>query len=73
MGFFSCGERGYSLVVLCRPLIAVASLAAKCRLSDAGVSVLVACRLNSCSSRAPELGFVRCGPPAESLGHEGSS
>ena len=49
--FSSCGERGLLFIAVHGLLIAVASLAAGSRRT---ASVVVACRLSSCGSRALE-------------------
>ena len=55
-------NRGYSLVVVLRLFIVVASLAMERRWAlSAQVSVVVACGLNICGSLAPELGLCSCG------------
>ena len=47
-------SRGYSLVAVCGPLIAVACLVAQHRLYGEQASVVVACGLSSCDSQALE-------------------
>ena len=63
--FSSCSERGLLFVALRRLLIAVASLVA-CRAQALGAraSVVVACGLNSCGSRALERSLSSCGARA---------
>ena len=52
MGFFSCSERGLLFAAVCGFLIAVASLCCGARALGAWASVVVACGLSSCGSRA---------------------
>ena len=59
--FPSCEEWAYHLVAGRGLLIAVASLIAEHGLSDRWTSVVVACELSSCSSRALEHRLSRCG------------
>ena len=47
-------SRGYSSLYVCRLLVVVASPVAEHRLQGVRASVVVACRLNSCNSRALE-------------------
>ena len=54
--FSSCGEGGLLFVVVCRLLVAVASL-----LAEHGLQV---CGLSSCGSRALERRFSSCGAQA---------
>ena len=63
--FSSCGERGLLFVALHRLLITVASLVV-CRAQALGAwaSVVVACRLSSCGSRALERSLSSCGARA---------
>ena len=51
-GFSSGSKWGYSLVVVCRLLTAVASLAVEHRLSGAHTSVVAAHALSNCGSQA---------------------
>ena len=46
--FYSCGEKGLLVIVVCGFLIAVASLCCRARALGAWASVVVACRLSSC-------------------------
>ena len=62
--FSSCGERGLLFVTVHVLLIAVASLAAKHRPQSAGPSVVVACGLSGCGSRALERRLSSCGAQA---------
>ena len=52
---------GYSPLVVCRLLIAVAILAAERKLQGMWPSLVVAHRLRSCGSQAPERRFNSCG------------
>ena len=64
-GFFLvAASRGYSLVVVCRLLIAVASLVAEHRLQSARASVVAAFGFSSCSSWAVEHRLSSCGTQA---------
>ena len=58
------GSGVYSLVVVCRLLIAVASLVAEHGLWGAQASVVQASGLSSCGSRALEHRLSGCGPRA---------
>ena len=58
MAFSSCGERGLLFVAVRGLLIVVASLVV------VRASVVVACRLSSCSSRALEHRLSSCGARA---------
>ena len=59
--FSSCTERGCLLDVMGRLLIAMASFAAKYRLSGARASVVAACGLSRCIVRALESRLSSCG------------
>ena len=59
--FSSFSEQGYSLVVVCRLLIAVASLLAEHGFQAMQVSVIVARGLSNCNSRALEHRLRICG------------
>ena len=63
--FSSCGERGLLFVALRGLLIAVASLVV-CRTQALGMwaSVVVACGVSSCGSRALERSLSSCGARA---------
>ena len=59
--FSSVASRGSTLVVVCGPLIALAFLAVEHTLQGTLTSLVVACGLSRCSSRALELRLNSCG------------
>ena len=59
--FSSCEDWGYSLVAVCGPLIAVASLVVEHGLQGAWASVFAACGHSICGSRGPEHRLSSCG------------
>ena len=64
--FSSCSERGPLVIVVHGLLIAVASCCGAWALG-AGASVVVACGLSSCGSRALERRLSSCGTQAQML------
>ena len=62
--FSSCNKWGLLFVVVCRLLIAVASLCSGAQAPGAWAAVVVACGLSSCGSWALERRLSSCGPRA---------
>ena len=63
--FSSCGEQRLLFIAVRRLLIAVASLCCRARALGAGASVVVACGLSSCGSRALERSLSSGGARAQ--------